>query len=189
MYLSSNNCLTNKFSPDMINNYRCYMIEVTKSLAIDFRAREWCKIPYEGHPNGCPNWNRNPHCPPNVPIITDVFDLTKPLWFSIVEFNLLQHRTNMAIKHPNWSEKQCNCCLYWQNGVRKQLKMQCRNALRDNLGSIYTLIPEAMGINVFKTARNIGIILKRNPRDIIIKIALIGSHNSDMVIPNSHVHT
>ena len=28
-----------------------------KELVIDMRAREWCKMTYPGHPNGCPNYD------------------------------------------------------------------------------------------------------------------------------------
>lgn len=74
-----------------------------------------------------------------------------------------------------WTERQARCNLYWQRGVKRRLRMQCESFIHNYYPEcIYILIPEAMGVNVFRTAYKHGIILRRNP-DIVYKIALIGS--------------
>jgi predicted metal-binding protein len=155
--------------------YNRFVIDITGTLVINDRVREWCKIPYEGHPMGCPNWNKSSKCPPQVSLLDEVFDLSKRHWFTVVAFNLDLHRKKMIQNHPNWTFRQCNCCLYWQNTVRKQLKIQCEGLTQYVPRSMYTLLPEAMGVNVFKTARRHGIMLKRNPENIVYKLALVGT--------------
>jgi hypothetical protein len=94
--------------------------------------------------------------------------------YIVVEtFDLNAHAKTMAAKHPEWSKKQCKCCLYWQNGVRKRLKQQCVDFIKNHPGYICTLIPEAMGVNVFRTAHRHGLMIRKNP-SIVHKVALVG---------------
>lgn len=148
------------------------ILEVTNNLVINRKTRGWCKLPYPGHLHGCPNFNKKSTCPPKIPFITNVFNLEKSHWFSIVSFDLKSHKEKMKKKHPDWSERQCACCLYWQGTVRKQLKEVSEAFLKDDL--IYSDCPEAMGINVFETMEKFSIKLERNPQEIVYKIALIG---------------
>jgi predicted metal-binding protein len=97
--------------------------KIVGHLKIDYRAREWCKLPYPNHPKGCPNYNKNPECPPQAPRIEDWLDLNRQHWFIVVEFDLDAFAKRMKEKHPGWSDKQCRCCLYWQNIPRKELKL------------------------------------------------------------------
>lgn len=91
-------------------------------------------------------------------------------WYT---FDLIHHSEKMRKRHPQWTDRQLKCCLYWQNGVRNRLKKQCETFSGYSSGLIYTLIPEAMGVNVFRTAYKNGIVLRRNP-EIVYKIAFIG---------------
>ncbi len=79
----------------------------------------------------------------------------------------------MKEKHPEWSDRQARCCLYWQGSVRKQLREETKK-FADKNGMVYTLIPEAMGVNVIATARKLGVPIKAKPDDMIYKIALVG---------------
>ncbi len=167
--------------------------EVTGKLVIEPRARTWCRFPYPGHKRGCPNFDHKAGCPPRVGLVGDVFDLGLQHWFAIVDFDLAAHMARMKAKHPDWSDRQAACCLYWQNGVRSRLEKLCRasvllistEALPKTMVwrpgcalPIYTDCPEAMGVNVFRTAETIGIRLERNPRTTVYKIALIGYSRS-----------
>lgn len=145
-------------------------IDVTGTLVIDIRAREWCRLPYPGHKKGCPNYHCSPLCPPHVQVVGEVFDLSQKHWFVVEPFNLGDHARRMRAKHPQWTERQCRNCLYWQSGVRKELRAACE-------GSFYTLTPEAMGVDVFKTAAKHGIVLERNPQETVYKIALTGQYH------------
>jgi len=59
------------------------MLIVPSRLCLDARAAgEWCRIPYPGHPKGCPNCDSvRVTCPPNAPKVSDVYDLSKPVYF------------------------------------------------------------------------------------------------------------
>ena len=148
------------------------MIYRVKDLVIDMRAREWCMLPYPRHPKGCPNYGKRKSCPPQAPLITEWADLSKPMDFVVIEFNLARHIEKMRQKHPNWSEAQLRCCLYWQGKVNKLLK-DTTKAYALFCGGKYTMCPEAMGVNVIESARRLGLPIEINPQKKIYKIALI----------------
>lgn len=150
------------------------VVEVTGKLKIDYRSREWCKLPYPGHPKGCPNYGLKSHCPPQAPKIEDWLDLTKPHWFVVVDFNLKEFARQLRHKNPDLTDRQTRCVLYWQGKVRKMLKDDIAKFQYHHPGTVFTLLPEAMGIHVITTARRVGIPIKARPEDIIIKIALVG---------------
>lgn len=151
--------------------------KVNDILVIDLKVRGYCKFPYHGHKNGCPNFNMHEECPPKIKTVDNYFDLTKDLFFIIIEFNLKNHIEKMKQKHPEWTFIQLKNLLYWQNGVRKDLRNMVENFInnhKDRNLLIYTLLPEAMGIDVFSTINKIGIPIERNPINKIFKIALVG---------------
>jgi predicted metal-binding protein len=163
-------------------------IEVTGKLVIDYRAREWCKLPYGRyktktgkirytHPNGCPNYNKNSDCPPQAPLIEDYIDLTKKHWFVIYNFDMKNHVETLKLQprkdKKDWTEKQARCSLYWQGRVNKQLINECVS-FSHNSQKIFTLRPEARGIHVIKTVKLLDIPINTRPKDTVYKIALVG---------------
>lgn len=157
-----------------MNKMHEIIIEVTGELAIDHRAREWCKLPYPDHPHGCTNIDKKPGCPPQAPLIEDWLDLNRPHWFIVVAFDLGKFADRMRSMHPKWSDRQCKCCLYWQGTVNKMLKNAYSEFQKVYPDVISTLKPEAMGVNVFKTVRKFGIPIKPRPNHTVYKIALVG---------------
>ncbi len=159
------------------------IIKVNDILEIKHKVRGFCKFPYHGHKNGCPNFNNHELCPPKIKLVDNYFDLNKDLFFIITEFDLKSYIENMKIKHPQWSYYQLKNLLYWQNGVRKTLRNKVETFINNHTDKnklTYTLLPEAMGIDVFTTANRIGIPIERNPSNKIFKIALVGySNNKD----------
>lgn len=144
-----------------------------KEVVYDKRARNgtWCKLKYPGHPHGCPNF---PKCISKHP---DFKTLKGYEWYAVIEkFDLAKQEYNMKLKHPIWSKRQCRCLLYWQGGVRKRLKKKAYSNVNNFLGDIVLEIPEACGVNVFKTMKKVGIKLQRNP-DLVIKVMLVGKKN------------
>lgn len=142
-------------------------------IAYDSRARngDWCCNPYPGHPHGCPNFSKG---------CTTITDFTKYmdtyLWYAVVEeFDLKAHAAAMKEKHPGWSERQCRNPLYWQGGVRKRLREKAErlDPKLHEWGHMYHSIPEAAGVDVFKTMLHVGIILDRHP-DIVRKVVFVG---------------
>ena len=100
-----------------------FVIGVTGQLIVDYRARDWCRMSYPDHPNGCPNFDHKPVCPPEVCLIKDFVSLKGPLWFVVETFDLQEHITKMKNLHPDWSSRQARCVLYWQSGVNKRLRV------------------------------------------------------------------
>ena len=39
------------------------------SITFTPKTHIWCTLPYPGHKNGCPNYDKNPLCPPNIKIM------------------------------------------------------------------------------------------------------------------------
>ena len=152
------------------------VINITRTMVIDKRTRSWCRLPYPGHPDGCPNYGDpgHIHCPPTVGHVGDFIDIARPHWFVVLSFNLAAHAAGLKKKHPNWSDRQCRCCLYWQGTVRKQLGIDTIAFMIDKPGTVSTMIPEAMGVNVFRTCHRHGIMLRKNPQNIVYKVALVG---------------
>ena len=137
-----------------------FIYPVTR-LVTSSKVGDWCRWPYAGHPKGCPNYGKADRCPPRAPAIGDYFDLSMPLYIVHSEFDLVAHQARMQSVHPKWSERQCRCVLYWQPTSRKQLKERARVSMaRLGLNAI-ALVPEAMGVNVYATARLAGLRLER----------------------------
>ena len=145
-----------------------------KEVDYDIRARDgtWCCHIYENHSMGCPNFIRG--CTSKrIPfvLLKDKFH-----WYAIVEeFNLKFHAEKMKIKHPLWTERQCRNPLYWQGAVRKHLRDKA-NSVRgfvDGLETVLLDIPEAHGVDVFKTMTRVGVFIEQKP-DVVRKVMLVG---------------
>jgi len=143
-----------------------------KEIIYEIKARDgtWCTLSYPGHPKGCKNF---PQCPTKYPDFKSIEHKYK--WFAVmVEFNLKHFAEQMRIKHPNMTENQSRCLLYWQPRVRKQLKQKAYvNAYKFN-GDIVLEIPEACGVNVIITMMKAGVLININHPNIVKKIMLIG---------------
>lgn len=152
-----------------------WILEV-KKLVTTGSAGEWCKLKYPGHNKGCPNYGKTDRCPPECKPVSDYFDLSKPLYLVHSEFDLDSHAARMKDKHPKWSDRQCRCVLYWQPRSRKQLKERIATALFSLPVNFVATTPEAMGVNVYATARLSGLNLERI-RDLSIcrHVALVGN--------------
>ena len=69
-----------------------------------------------------------------------------------------------------WSDRQCRNPIYWQGGVRSRLM---KKAQRLN-GDIILDIPEASGVDVFKTMAEVNIILEKSHPNIVRKVMIVG---------------
>jgi predicted metal-binding protein len=142
---------------------------------IDPSVRGLCTKPYEGHPRGCPNFKHKEGCPPRVPLFFNYFDRDKSVWAIFRVFDLEVHVQRMKRTHPSWSDRQARCCLYWQGGVLKLLRKQVNSLLDENWSLEVTYCPEAMGVDVTATMKQVGIELEWPPRRLVMKIAMIGT--------------
>jgi len=143
-------------------------------IVIDQSMRGLCKRSYPNHKKGCPNFNKRHDCPPKAPLISKVFDLNKPIYAIWNVFDFDEHTTRMRNKHPQWSDRQAECCLYWQGTARKQLKGEIANFLSDKGNHLVLTTPEACGVNITETMRRIGINLEWPPVTVTYQIALAG---------------
>jgi hypothetical protein len=144
------------------------------NLVIDMRAREWCKLPYLGHPKGCPNYGKRNSCPPLAPLIHSFIDISRDMTIVIVEFNLQQQISYMLKLHPEWSDRQARCCLYWQGRVRRELHQAMSRIIESTAGLKGTDSPEAMGVQVIRTVKGLGFPISPQPKERVYKVGLIG---------------
>jgi hypothetical protein len=151
----------------------------------DPEVRHLCPCAYPLHPKGCPNWQKRASCPPDAPLLPEVFDLASGAMYVIwSSFNFEAHVAGMRARHPDWSQRQLECCLYWQGTARHRLDEEIvafRNAQATRM--LVSRCPEAMGLNVTATMRKIGIELEWPPRTVTYQVALAGRPNPGSAEP------
>lgn len=144
------------------------IIQDLKKIVTTNCTDKWCKLPYPNHKKGCPNYGKK-ECPPKASFFENI--ISPPFKLIAVRFDLEEHAKKMKEKHPDWSDKKARCLLYWQKGVDKKLKQECEK-IADNNIILYR--PEAHGVNLFATCKNIGLVLEKNPKKYVWKMAIIG---------------
>ena len=119
--------------------------------------RSMCIRPYHNHPKGCPNFGKKEGCPPNVPMFDQVYDLTKPIYLIINEFNLLEHVENMKKIHPDWSSYQLYNSRYWQGKSISINKKVSYAWLNEHPNLVLTNWVENMGVDLIQTLKEVDI--------------------------------
>jgi predicted metal-binding protein len=147
------------------------MRQIVKPV-LNNNVRELCSRPYTNHPCGCPNYGKRESCPPRVKIFEQVFDINQPIYAIWTIFSFGQHLEKMRALHPDWSERQLACCLYWQGTARKNLKAEIVRFKMEHPELVVTTCPEAMGIDVTATMQTIGEHLEWPPKIITYQVAL-----------------
>jgi len=142
---------------------------------LDRKMMVMCCFPYPGHRAGCPNFDKKEGCPPKTPMLDEILDISKPVFAIYNIFDLKSHVDRMREKHPNWTDRQLRCLLYWQPKARKDLRGKIRSflALYPHLKII--ACPEANGVNVTETMSNAGITLEWMPVNVAYQIVFAGS--------------
>lgn len=138
-------------------------------------VRGLCRKPYHGHPRGCPNWGRRATCPPAAPLLPEVLDLAGPVYCIWNAFDLGSHVARMRKRHPEWSERQLKCCLYWQGTARAALRRKIEAFLAEHPGLVALTCPEACGVDVTATMASLGIELEWPPVSVAYQVALVGT--------------
>lgn len=144
-----------------------------ENLVLNQNARgPWCNLSYLGHPKGCPNFGKKKTCPP---FSKSFEDLLTPPFFLVADFlNLEAHAKRMKILHPNWTDRQARCLLYWQGSLRKKVRQEAEGFLKSQKGFFLLETPEASGVDVFNTCKKLDIFLERNPKKLVWKVMIIG---------------
>ncbi len=107
----------------------------------------------------------------------DIYDLSEGFWIVWTQFDFKGHCNRMRRKHPLWSKRQVECCLYWQNTARKKLKDEIKDVqyyLKGTGNWKVTTCPEAMGVNVTETMKKLNVRLEWPPVNITYQVALVG---------------
>jgi len=143
---------------------------------IDNTMRSLCVAPYPDHAHGCPNFNKKRGCPPSAPLLKDLIllDIRQHIYAIYNVFDFKTHCDKMREKHPDWSRRQIECCLYWQGTARKHLKKKIEAFLWKHPHYIHIECPEAAGVNLTETMRDAGITLEWPPVNYAYQIALAG---------------
>ena len=143
-------------------------------LVIDYGVRDLCKRPYPNHKKGCPNYGNRDSCPPARARIEDSINLDIVTYVIWTTFNFRGHVNRMREKHPEWSQRRLECCLYWQQRAKKVLRQEIIRfkLLHKNYECIH--IPEACGVNVTATMKNIGVELEWPPKILTYQVAVAG---------------
>jgi predicted metal-binding protein len=152
-------------------------------LVIDPKVRALCLQAYPLHPKGCPNYGKRSTCPPQVDLLGEVFDLGQTLYLVINKFELGNHVAKLSQAHPAWSERQLECCLYWQGTARAQLRKLVQGCLEEHPGAIVTTCPEAMGLNVTSTLGSLGVPIEWPPKYYALQVALVGEPKTSSPSP------
>ncbi len=147
-----------------------YNIEI---INVDPKFQEFCKLPYPNHPRGCPNYGKKKGCPPEQKLFFDIFDHDFYLIFT--KFDLGAHVAKLKKKHSKWTQRQLECCLYWQGTARRNLKAEIALFKEDFPTYFVTACPEAMGVDVTDLMEdNAGIVLDWPPQDTVYQVAVAG---------------
>ena len=149
---------------------------------VDPKVRDMCALPYPNHPKGCPNFRKRATCPPTIPMLAEVFDLVYPMIAIWEPFDFGGHVERMRVAHPDWSQRQLECCLYWQGTARAALNITiheflygyARTAKPSAPPLFVTTCPEAMGVNVTETMKSLGVVLEWPPKKFTHHVALAG---------------
>ena len=144
-----------------------YCVEVTGNLEIDYTVRDYCTLPFPGHPEGCPNFGKKKECPPSAPLVKDFIDLSKPHYFMVADcdFSAGTEKPKNRSEDTTWN---------WNEYVEPILCERIKEFQKEHPGTVFTMHPSAVGVDVFKTAQNVGILLEFSPDESFCKIALIG---------------
>jgi len=142
---------------------------------LDAAARKWCTLRYPNHPKGCPNFNKKAGCPPKARLFIELFDLKKPFYIIFNKFNFKAHCDRMRKKHPEWTDRQVRCCLYWQGTARKQLREIVAEFVKEHPDLYVTNCPEANGVDITRTMERIGIKLEWPPMKFAYQVVMAGT--------------
>lgn len=134
-------------------------IEVSGNLEIDYKVRDYCTLPYPGHLKGCPFFGKRKECPPQAPLVKDFIDLEKPHYFAMAEYTYERKQPEIGTApEDDW--------LYWHRYAESVLCKTLKTFQKDHPGAVFTLHPSAVGVDVFKTAQNVGIFLESAPKSM-----------------------
>jgi len=141
---------------------------------VNMKMQDLCLTPYPNHSKGCPNWGKKPGCPPHCKPIGQLIDLEKDVWAVWTRFDLGTHVEKLRGKYPDWTDRQLKCCLYWQPKARVALRQEIALFQKEHPGFEVVTTPEASGVCLTPTMKQVGIELEWPPEHWTYQIILAG---------------
>ncbi len=164
------NCLLNGIKQDCFN---CG----NRSNCIS--PRSMCLRPYHNHPDGCPNYGIKKGCPPNIEMFDQIYDVSKDIFAIVTVFNLAEHIKNKKLEHPDWTEFQLRNSRHWQGTDKRIHKIAIAEFNKMYPEFIVTKDPEALGVNLIETLKQINIELQFPTIDKVYRTSLAGIISPD----------
>jgi hypothetical protein len=166
----------------MIESLKIYYV-TPDQIIFDKQVFSYCKLRYPDHPQGCPNVGKCLH-PPDA---AKKIQTAQQIRLYVVKFNLEKHVVKMKETNPVFTDKQARCVLYWQNTVKKAIRMTieqiyspgdyvlgCGSGFK--IGGQLCQSMEAAGIHVFKTLTNLQIDFEEKPVKNVTMVSLIARY-------------
>lgn len=142
-----------------------------KLIVYSEKIQKLCLRKSKSFPKGCPNYGKKQGCPPTV-LIDKVLDLNKEIYVIWTNFKIGEFANRIKEKHPDWTEKQCYCCRYWQPGARKIHREELEKYKKQYGFEKIISCPEGNGVQVSGLMARLGIKLEWPPRKITRIISL-----------------
>lgn len=122
-------------------------------------VHQLCTQQYPKHKKGCPNFNHKEGCPPHIQHISQQYDL-ESINILLLKFPFSYYITLKQQEHPDWSLRALSNQRHWQNHLKGTLNEYWKN-IKDKYPG-YKLIknPEAQGVNVDETLKELNIDLQ-----------------------------
>ena len=170
---------------DFLDLSRIYLKKIEENSIIRYpEVLDLCAYPYPNHPKGCPNQEKCCSSP-----YFDILEPFKYYYLLYLVFNYKKYKELRREEHPEWTENQTKCVLYWQNSLKRLIKDYLEDLYKEGnhfyiigCGSGFKLSfqnkvfsMESMGINVFSTLKRNGIGFEVKPRDKVLLVNLLCS--------------
>jgi predicted metal-binding protein len=152
-------------------------------------VRNCCKIPYKNNENGCPNYNKNPLCPPVSQYMPNVLDNYDKFVLVYAKFDLKNYIIERRKINPKLSYKQARNSRHWQKSIKKLLNNTISNIKADfvfgcgsgfscktynsNNECIMCQSMESAGINVMLLFKKERIDFEIKPRNKVVLACLL----------------
>ncbi len=145
---------------------------------------KWCRKPYAGYPNGCPNYGKRDSCPPKAACARKLVETYQHFYLVYAWFRIAEFAVRRQARFPKWTTKQLRNPRHWQAQLKRMLREYIANLGIGILGLHSVVLGTGSGfwgapsmegacINVFPTLRKAGIAHQVNPSSHITLVALI----------------
>ena len=135
-----------------------------------------CIRAYKNHKYGCPNFDKLPTCPSNIPCMYDqVFDIND-VYAIVTKFYLEDYYNKRRKNRPDLAEGQIRNIRVWQPIALKENDYAISEFYKENLDKndyISSRLLECMGVDVINTMKEVGIEIKFPVEDYAYRIAFV----------------